>query len=91
MVTGTGLGVGSKVLKQERLGLCLQMGTDPEGEKGPKAPSQQCDRALKGVYCFSNLMTLRFGERSEFRIFEKEWAYLEWKDCLLRPWKGNVW
>lgn len=38
MVTGSGLGVGSKELKQERLAFCLQMGTDQEGKKRSKGP-----------------------------------------------------
>lgn len=53
--------------------------------------SQEYDQAFKGIYCFSNLMTLRFGERSALRIFEKKKkAYLEWKDCLLGLWRGDV-
>lgn len=71
MVTGTGLGLGNKILKQDRLGFCLQMGTDQEGNK-KKKECQECDQAFKGLYCFSNLMTLRFEARSEFRIFEKK-------------------
>lgn len=74
MVAGTALGLGNKILKQDRLGLCLQTGTDQEGKKKKKkkrakGTSQEYDQAFKGVYCFSNLMTLRFGERSAFRIF----------------------
>lgn len=70
MVAGTALGLGNKILKQDKLGLCLQTGTDQEGEKKRvNGMSQECDQAFKGVYCFSNLMTLRFEERSAFRIF----------------------
>lgn len=38
MVTGTGLGLGNKILKQDRLGFCLQMGTDQEGNKKKRVP-----------------------------------------------------
>lgn len=62
MVTGTGLGVGNKMLKQDRLGLRLQTGTGREGNEEQR-PSQEYDRASKGLYCLSNLMILRFGER----------------------------
>lgn len=36
MVAGTALGLGNKILKQDRLGLCLQTGTDQEGKKTKK-------------------------------------------------------
>lgn len=39
MMTGTGLGIGNKMLKQDRLGLCLQMGTDQKGKRRAKALS----------------------------------------------------
>lgn len=71
MVTGAGPGVGNKMLKQDRLGLCLPMGTDQERKKRAKASSQGDDQAFKGADCFSRLMTWRSGERSEFRIFER--------------------
>lgn len=89
MVTGTGLGLGNKMLKQDGLGLCLQMGTDQKGERRAKALSQECDQAFKGVYSFSILMTLRFEERPEFRIFGGGGGAGR-KDCLLGPWRGNV-
>lgn len=62
MVTGMGQGLGNKVLKQDRLGLRLRTGTGQEGNKEQR-PSQEYDQALKGLYCLSNLMILRFGER----------------------------
>jgi len=59
-------------LKQDRLGLCLQMGTDQKGKRRAKVLSQECDQAFKGVYSFSILMASRFGERPELRIFGKK-------------------
>lgn len=41
MVAGTALGLGNKILKQDRLGLCLQTGTDQEGKKTKKKKKEQ--------------------------------------------------
>lgn len=41
MVAGTALGLGNKILKQDRLGLCLQTGTDQEGKKKKKKKEQR--------------------------------------------------
>lgn len=70
MVTGTLLGLGNKLLKEDGLGFCLQMGTDQEG--GQKKKSQACDQAFKGIYCFSNLMTLRFGRDQSLEYLGKK-------------------
>lgn len=49
-------------------------GDRPKGKEKKKAKtlSQECNQAFKGIYSFPNLITSRFGERSEFRIFGKK-------------------
>ena len=44
MVTGAGLGLGNKMLKQDRLGLCLHMGTDLKGRTEQRCPAKNGTR-----------------------------------------------
>ena len=47
MVTGAGLGLGNKMLKQDRLGLCVLTGTDLKGKTEQRCPAKNGTRYLR--------------------------------------------